>query len=109
MAEDAAEQMHQVENRTQVGNTGHLSQTLVGLGFLQQPAFDAGRNNMKSQQMLSTAFTGIPQLVLPNPNVIVDAVEEDKFDSDGVVLTPPVNHNSQHIQSQSQSPFPGQF
>ena len=84
MAEDAAEQMQQVENRTQVGNTGHLSQTLVGLGFLQQPAFDAGRNQVKSSQMIS----------IPKPNLISDAVEEDKFDSDGVVLTPPGNQIS---------------
>ena len=88
MAEDAAEQMHQVENRTQVGNTGHLSHTLVGLGFLQQPAFDAGRNQVKSSQMQ------IQMLSVPKPNVISDAVEEDKFDSDGVVLTPPGNQIS---------------
>jgi hypothetical protein len=57
-------------------------------------------------------------LSIPKPNVIRDAVEEDKFDSNGVVLTPPGNQVSQHIQSQSQhiqsqsqqqSPFPGQF
>ena len=38
--------------------------------------------------MLSTAFTGIPQLLIPKPNVISDAIEEDKFDFDGVALTP---------------------
>ena len=71
----------------QIGNTGHLSQTFVGLGFLQQPAFDAGRNQVKSSQM--------QMLSIPKPNVISDAVEEDKFDSDGVVLTPPGNQMSQ--------------
>ena len=48
--------------------------------------------------MRSTAFTGIPQLLIPKPNVISDAIEEDKFDSDGVALTPPGNPASMRIE-----------